>query len=524
MFDKLCIEPAKIRGFGKDFSLPQGGLHGKTFLSRCPPVVTSTTRVLAVCGPNDFRDNASPEKDGWFFSDFFLFHHLFKGQSSDQVWLICVKPETLVSKYGQFVHGSSKGDRRIVLDQDLLDETADITAIDTSRSTNSENLVERFVATLRDECSKAIRNEQPVLVLVFAHGRPNTQAVYLGGHREGEKAPTLTSEVFSKAISKGLKVTMIITSCYGGEWTQMPHMNTTAMTAVDETHEFISWPKTMSSGRYCGGRYATAITVALIKMSFPKWELDDDSELESLENDNATSATYAQLAKTIRHTLFEEVDNRESNTISFSAMDDKWAMEWQQRTGLPLSDFESKWQELKKIELTSETTGNSQAGSVRLASDRPLYRYHQAVQVVKRKALLYLASFPGPSEAAKNHNIHSLIDKVLQGKPLSQESLDCLNSELDYRQIHVMAHANSLRDSLGLVYPDCEDIEAEPVASEWINKCVWNYALFSEPIENEGWQYNKGQVYLTMAIKAAGWTREKTEAELAKMQQLVGTL
>ena len=117
----------------------RGGLLNLTFSSRCPPDIQPNTRIIALCGITDFighvpvspsssesdtptstsrpaektgmasimtkgRDLlspskrkerklrkkakrsskapvglASPEKDGWFFSDFYLFHHLFRG-------------------------------------------------------------------------------------------------------------------------------------------------------------------------------------------------------------------------------------------------------------------------------------------------------------------------------------------------------------------------------------------------------------------------------------------------------------
>lgn len=102
----------------------------------------------------------------------------------------------------------------------------------------------------------------------------------------------------------------------------MPQLNTTAMAGVDEHNETLSWPSSESSSRFCGSRYATAVAEALVRMNFPEWYLDND-ELDKLEYGDATSAMYAQLAKTIRHTLFEEVDSRAGNTISFSARDDQ---------------------------------------------------------------------------------------------------------------------------------------------------------------------------------------------------------
>ena len=133
------IEPSTYGGYGRQKSsgiqeISRGGLQNLVFSSRCPPDVQPNTRVIAVCGITDFsgpiptspsssdteatssqpkkagmtllkkgkelfsssssrkerkkqeadkagiREGlASPRKDGWFFSDFYLFHHLFRG-------------------------------------------------------------------------------------------------------------------------------------------------------------------------------------------------------------------------------------------------------------------------------------------------------------------------------------------------------------------------------------------------------------------------------------------------------------
>jgi hypothetical protein len=130
------VNPSKLGGVGEgkvNFENPRmdltaRGLLGKEFRVCCPPDVQPDTRIIALCGINDYcpegpspgvqkkstkifqtmvadgkalfsppskrmerkqeklirerracPGNASPVKDGWFFSDFFLFHHLFNG-------------------------------------------------------------------------------------------------------------------------------------------------------------------------------------------------------------------------------------------------------------------------------------------------------------------------------------------------------------------------------------------------------------------------------------------------------------
>lgn len=516
-FNSRQTEPEKLGGHAKSFNLPKGGLIGKTFSAQCPPAIVSGTRIVAVVGPNDFRDNASPEADGWFFSDFFLFHHLLKGISRNQVWLTCVNPSTLVNKYSHFVHGNAE--RRVVLDKDMLSELGNVRVVDTSRDSNQDSLVEIFLSTVRKEAEKSIENDQALLVLVFGHGDEDTHSITIGGNKVGGENPQLTMQPFKRAIPTKARVTMLTTSCYGGGWSQTPLLNNTTLTAVDELHESLSWPETRS-GRFCGSRYATAITQSLIRMSFPEWKLEDE-DLQELKTGDSTAGTFAQLAKTIRHILFEEVDKREGNSISFSAKDDKWGMERRERSGIALSSYEERWMSLKLLPRSAGASTTSQIGSVRLADDRPLYTYQHALQIVRQKAKLYLSSHPGLDEAGKNHRLHGDAKKLLNGKEFSSEELELLSSALDYRQRQIMAHANALRIMLRISFPDCEDMDVSTVDGGEYRKCVTKARLFSPPTENEGWAYAKGNVYLAMALQTTGWSLEKTESELQQLKRIV---
>jgi hypothetical protein len=70
------LKPTAIGGYGRQAGR-DGGLTNVEFSSRCPPDISSHTRIVAVCGINDYHNASSPTKDGWFHSDFYLFHHLF---------------------------------------------------------------------------------------------------------------------------------------------------------------------------------------------------------------------------------------------------------------------------------------------------------------------------------------------------------------------------------------------------------------------------------------------------------------
>lgn len=72
------LSPAELGGWGRGAG-EDGGLGNIKFSSRCPPTIWPSTRIIAVCGANDYKGASSPLHDGWFHSDFYLFHHLFSG-------------------------------------------------------------------------------------------------------------------------------------------------------------------------------------------------------------------------------------------------------------------------------------------------------------------------------------------------------------------------------------------------------------------------------------------------------------
>ncbi|OJD19088.1 hypothetical protein AJ78_00961 [Emergomyces pasteurianus Ep9510] len=88
-----------------------------------PPNVSARSRVVAVCGATDYEGHASPSIPWWFFSDFYLFHHLLSPMyinTVSQIWLTTEMPEKLVEKYGEYAHGDPRNERRIVLDKDIV--------------------------------------------------------------------------------------------------------------------------------------------------------------------------------------------------------------------------------------------------------------------------------------------------------------------------------------------------------------------------------------------------------------------
>ena len=219
-------------------------ITGRSFLSTCSlPDVKPNTKIIGVCGISDWNPSgnmqdaglASPKEDGWFFSDFYLFHHLFKDVASDQIWMTCVSPEYAVNKYGEYIHGDSApnaiGSRRVVLDKDMLEDVRDV------KTVASSELLERVLSTIREACRDATIENRPLLILIFTHGIGGTFALQMGGGNP-ERSPHLTMASFKRAIgSKPLRsgLCLLTTSCFGGGWAINPNLNITSVATQYET-------------------------------------------------------------------------------------------------------------------------------------------------------------------------------------------------------------------------------------------------------------------------------------------------
>lgn len=183
---------------------------GIAFPISCPPDVPCKSRVVAVCGATDFEDAASPTKDGWLFSDFYLFHKLLSVvESSNQVWLTSEDPAHLVAKYREYAHGDSKQDRRVVLNEDLLEgvqQPGNVRVIERSA------LLEQFNSTITEQASIAATSGEHLIILLVGYGELESFGVAVGGDCIQERAPKFTVEHLKPILQHDTPVTLFMTS------------------------------------------------------------------------------------------------------------------------------------------------------------------------------------------------------------------------------------------------------------------------------------------------------------------------
>ncbi|KAH8813324.1 hypothetical protein F5884DRAFT_856596 [Xylogone sp. PMI_703] len=178
-----------IRNFG-------GSVFGE-YKAKMPEI---SLTVLALCGipvhieSGKLQDEglASPRKDGYLLSDFYLYHHLIIPVASDQVWMTCVDPLYAACKYGEYVHRNGSPDEaRVVLESSMLQELGDVIVSSPDDS---------FVSKLSEAVSLSRAENRPLLILIFAHGDPVTYSYLIGGDGELNTAPKLTENTFEKQL------------------------------------------------------------------------------------------------------------------------------------------------------------------------------------------------------------------------------------------------------------------------------------------------------------------------------------
>ena len=118
------------------------------------------------------------------------------------------------------------------------------------------------------------------------------------------------------------------------------------------------------------------------------------------------------------------------------------------RTGLPLWTCQEWYNTLKDVPEGQHGSGSKPA-MVRFADSVNISTI-AAEYCLKRMALEYLPSTPGPDKAAKNHFVHHNCRHLLNGKRQSAQELELLAMALIYRLKTILARATEYKDRLGL--------------------------------------------------------------------------
>ncbi|EFQ98153.1 hypothetical protein MGYG_01189 [Nannizzia gypsea CBS 118893] len=505
-----------------------------SFLTNSPPDITPNTRILAVCGVSDYPENAaSPEDDGWFYSDFFTFHTLLYGQGAAQKWCCSDDPSLLLQKYGKYLHRNPDTERRVVLSKSLIQiELQDV------RVFSAPDLLQNVLELLREEATLAVQQNTPLILFLFGHGAETTKSVEIGVANNELSVSTVHS-----VVGDEVDLTVISTACYSGGWVVTSLLNATVLSAAGPGDESESWPKSHSLSRACGSIYASTLAKSLAdtsshELQHPQPESpsppSSGQDTPTTLNDQQ-SMTFSEFARTIHTLLLTGVDRLGyHHSISFSARDDDWESHWRKRTGFPLADLKAKWESLELVQpqvSSSSSSSSSSSPSSPLNRDPctdldiqtdniSLYKLRGRYGSIssytgqlRRLAISYLASYPGRDSLAPNSSFHQKCrDLISKQKKFNLSTLETIESTLRYR-MSLSFLANQLVSGSGLPLPQgklCE--EWDPIKKgeyEYEERNAINerlYPLFPPPLPGQGRGWNKPRWYIVAALMEANFS------------------
>lgn len=565
-------KPSTFGGVVRDPS--KVGSKFRQFISHTLPDVAATTRIVAVCGPTDFQDKASPKEDGWFFSDFYLFHHLLRGVGSSQNWITSEEPEYLVQRYHQYLHGNPHKPRKIVLDQKIVSEGK----LGKISVFPRQNLKSNFIQILKAECSEAEAKGDPVLILVFGHGDEHNYGITIG---TGAVAKLKISNIRSAISNYKVQVTFLSTSCFSGGWSISPDLNISTFTAAGRNTQSVSWEASATIGRFCGSIWTSAVVLALLDDTSNKSSASSIEDIIPEDANEEQLKAYTSFCGTIFERLFSRVDrNTTQHGITFSAQDDEWEMFWSERSGIPLNDYQKRYEDLESygISFLEHPESNRDVEMPRLLegnesfaeSERILWRYdeHQRLSLelprhgygsteststvnkrtysgafgntmrslqnqVAQIAKDYLDSHPGADNLGGNIAIHSVAKRCIQGQIEDLDKLIWLMQCLEYRNGLVLlvdlyvSYVCDLPDLATCAEWDPDTLpktgagfQANYAAYCRLRDQIHPYHLFPSPIDEgeQGYCWDKPSGYLAAAFLASGFSSDQVEQKLEELK------
>ncbi|KAF2012232.1 hypothetical protein BU24DRAFT_465791 [Aaosphaeria arxii CBS 175.79] len=488
------------------------------------PEFHKNSRVVAVCGVMNL-DDADPEADGWLLSDFYLFNILLRGLGSKQTWLTTLQPSILVSKYKEYLHGNPYKDRRVVLNQDILDQNR-LTPV---QLLSPDTAVNDCVEILRREAAEAKRKREPLLVLLFGHGHQTTKAIIFGSISKEEvwaEVPLRAEKALymsqvQSVISEGLQWTMLSKSCYSAAWTA--NVNSTALTAASHLLESESWPES-GSMRYSGSVWMTKLLKAL------KDEMKEPAEQELQSQSQGhyviLNKAFSKFVEECHSVLATRVDRlADTHNLSFSTQDDEWSTSWGERTGIPLANFEERFLALPIRPTSMDTkSGINRDPANSLNEDLPTRLLGQSMRGrfgsaraarrhVINLAVEYINSCPGRSSMAGNQRITSSFLRVYQNVGTSWDHMASTLAQLEYR-LSCTRVATAYLTVCNIPFPQglaCDKWDKQVHINnipDGGHSHIYEHALelltdariMPEPLEVHGHRFIKAQQYIAVAL------------------------
>ncbi|KAL8670236.1 MAG: hypothetical protein Q9168_005211 [Polycauliona sp. 1 TL-2023] len=516
------------------------------FNTHTPPDITDQTRIVAVLGidPDTVNNN-----DAWYISDFFAFYHLLHDMTVSQHWLHSLDLETLLAHQDGkvFVHGD--GERKVVLDEEILRDAMDPTkSIFPLQRVDPEILMKTFNEKVVEECKAAETAGGNVLVMMFGHRSTDNFGFQIGSRNALWKAKDLVLQL--KESESKIPVTLFTTQYTSGGWACQPNINPAPMLSADP--ETRSLPFSGSCSRAFSSMYTTAITQRLTMHPHRHQPLGYEGDPEGGDECDPATWTREQLQasetfkETVYETMLKDVDKRGyEHCIIFSAQDDAWEICWGERTGFSLERYRERWERLatwppadqsyhEELSPPGEeaTAGHSTSSKRRTITGRYPNLPEGLIHELKTIGPSYLHSLPGYDHSGNSGALHHDIQQIELGYEQDLTTIQKTLAQIHYR-MSVLAATDRYLEMLEIPAPEgknCAEYDYRQairdvpfVYHDAVSEEVFKVGiLFPSAPAPEHWQdFPKGFFYLITAFWLAGTEMEVVRRKMGDLRAYV---
>lgn len=540
-----------------------------SFITHTPPDVEQETHVVAVLGIESKW--ASPRDDGWFLSDFLAFWHLLNGLTVSQTWLHCLDLPKCVRSHERYLHGNPFKERKEVLNAEILRTFSGGSLKHVPKRVGGISLKKAFIDKIMSECKIAHEKGRNVLILMFGHGDYGNQGIEIG---ESVSKKTLKVDDFVQNLQSFSKarITILSTACFSGGWSCIPDLRalSSTMMAAGQEEKSRSWIYSYSFGRASGSMFTSAVVTKLTTMSSGKTIMDASEQEDHTEEQlNAQEETYADFCSGVYQTLLRDVDRRGlQHDITFSAQQDSWNSYFSQRVGIPLHDYQARWDALpvysrdnrmhpgiwlnrdphveaksaqEYLDIQSRASVKESrpeleaTGSV-LGKRKTSALYGGEASALVRKVIKvgeeYLSSYKTFDDTGDDGALHNLIRRIISGHETDVTEVERAWNAIRYR-MDQMALADTYLKAMGIGRPlgkqccefDTEDLAKKPGGNKImiIKRMIRDNSksLFPRPAEEQGRPFYKGMEYVAAGLHYADLSKQQVEEKLSHLQKLM---
>ncbi|KAI0164085.1 hypothetical protein GGR57DRAFT_498182 [Xylariaceae sp. FL1272] len=328
-----------------------------TYISRTIPVIHKDSYILAAVSPP-------------LMSDFYAFNCLFKDTGSAQKWITAVDPHALLKKYeaegygDALLHGNPYQDRKVVLSDDLMKKGQ----LTKPTVVKESEMVERFLKEAKEASDAAAKKDVPLILLVFCHGL-ETHELSL------DSGKGLSALILRGYLEPRAQVTLITNACFSGGWAIDPDFNNPVTIAAGHRKQSHSGGLSDSMGRASGSVFVSSLVNTLISTASPLIEASAPStptraghEKERkislpLQPESPTAqqtTTYNKFC----HSVWDACKNitrlSSMHTFAYSARHENWDHSWTGSTGIQISHYEKRWNQLPVVEYKGSPEAKAQ--------------------------------------------------------------------------------------------------------------------------------------------------------------------